>query len=44
MRHGVRRHQQLKTEQARQQVFGHVAGPGAIVADEVLADLLDDGV
>ena len=44
VRHGVRSHEQLKPEQARQQVLGHVAGPGAVVADEVLANLLNDGV
>ena len=44
MRHGVRRHEQLKTEQARQQMLVNIGGPetGLVFLLESLADLLDD--
>ena len=44
MRHGVRRHEQLETEEPGQQVLMHVGGPkpGLVFLLEALADVFDD--
>src|ERR1035437_5154431 len=44
MRHGIRRHEQFKTEETRQQMLVNVSGPksGLMLFLEPFADLLDD--
>src|SRR6266481_7241617 len=44
VRHGIRRHQQLKTIHTRQQIFLHVTRPHSFIARKGLVDLPDDAI